>query len=117
MYRNDGDLASRQYLFSDGQCRWRHDVAVGLDVGKLAQKCIGNRQTGGPAGVVRSHEHDTGTLVVGEIIGKRADCLCDPGRGVSAQRLLALHQIGLDVLQHGLQLGIGIAARRAHGCD
>ena len=39
--------------------------------------------------------------------------LPDAGRGVSAQRLLALDQVGLDVLQDGLELGIGKAVRGA----
>ena len=52
--------------------------------------------------------------MVGEVIGKRAYRLPDADRGVSAQRLLAFDQVGLDILQHGLELGIGIAVRRAH---
>ena len=117
MHGNHSDLVSGQYLIADRQRRRRHDVAVGLDVGKLAQEWVGDRQPDRPAGVIRPHEHDAGPLVVGEVIGERAYRLPDAGRGVSAQRLLALYQVGLDILQHGLKLGIGIAVRGAHGCD
>jgi len=60
-------------------------------------------------------EHDAGTLVVWEVVGKGADGLSDAGRSVSAQRLLALDQVGLDVLNHGREIGIGVAACSAHG--
>ena len=79
------ELVSRQLVLADGQCRGRHDVAVGLDVGELPQQLIRDRQASGPAGVIRSHEHDAGKLVIRQVVGERAHRLPDAARRVSAQ--------------------------------
>ena len=103
-YGHDCDGNPEQHVPVHGQRRRRHDVAVRLHVGELQQQCVGDLQAHGRPGVVRSHEHDAGALVVRQIVGERADRLPDPAGIVSSQGFLALDQIGLQVGQHGFEL-------------
>ena len=86
-------------------------VAIGLDVGELQQRAVGDLQPHGATGVVRPHKHHAWPPTIGQIVGKRADRFAYSRRAVTAQRLLALHQIGLQVRHHGFKLVIRIGSR------
>ena len=78
--RLDGDNRDgvpAKHMPADRQGRRRHDVAIGLDVGKLAQQLVRNRQTDGIAVVVRAHERHAGAAMVGKVIGEGADGFAD----------------------------------------
>ena len=92
----------------------RHDVAVGLDVGKAAQQVVGDSESVHRRAVVLgADEHHAGRLMARQVVGKGADGLAYGFGGLATERLLALDPVGFEVIEQRGQFRI--LERLAHG--
>ncbi len=117
--RNDCHLGAAQHALGYGQSWGRDDIALCLDVGHSDQDLVRDRQATGINIVPCADEHNTGTTMMEEIVGERADGLPHRSPHIPSKRFLALNLIGLQVNEHLLELFIqvgGDLTDEKHSC-